>query len=655
MYVQKAYIIFVFIGIVAAASLSFPADAQTNAPGKSLPDLSEAGVSEQVYTVGKFVLEYGPQGSTPHPGLPSLTNLSATEITLARTNDILTRPAGGLPISTNPLAELPNPMRISADGIRTIEVALVRALNRCGLYGVWVTPSSRDIHPRTGEDLRKDRTDLTLIVYTAEIVQLRTIAKGSRIPLKDAINNPVHRRIAEYSPLQPPQGGTNGSLFYKQLLDDYLSRLNRFPGRNVDAAISGSERPGEVVLDYLVNEDKPWVAYAQLSNTGTYVSGPWRERFGFIDQQLTSRDDILTLDYITAAFRYSHALFGSYDVPLIFPDRLKLKIYGSYTQYTADELGITDESITGNSGAGGADLTCTPLTFPGGEFHGLLISKVFVDLTLGAEWEDVEVNNETFGVDTRTDLALPYASLSISSVSQMVKIAGGVQVEGNLAGLAGTANADLADLGRLDPSPSWVLTKWGAGVSFFLEPLFASKTTTLANEFAIYSQGQYTFDDYRLIPQQEALIGGFYSVRGYPEALDAGDTVYTGTAEYRFYMARAMSGGAGENLGIGAKTSQHSQFGNPFHFPAKDAYGRPNWDLILRAFLDGGQSFNHNIQPGESNRNLLGTGVGAELELRRNLDIRLDYGVALLSAVANLPHPVYAGNSRLYFSITGAW
>ena len=69
----------------------------------------------------------------------------------------------------------------------------------------------------------------------------------------------------------------------------------------------------------------------------------------------------------------------------------------------------------------------------------------------------------------------------------------------------------------------------------------------------------------------------------------------------------------------------------------------------------GGQTYNNHRSPTETDRNLLGTGVGAELEIRRNLDIRLDYGVALLSETENLKDKVHAGDSRIHFSATLAW
>ena len=50
-------------------------------------------------------------------------------------------------------------------------------------------------------------------------------------------------------------------------------------------AVSQSQVPGGVVLDYLVSEAKPWTVYAQASNTGTKETESWRERFGFIHNQ----------------------------------------------------------------------------------------------------------------------------------------------------------------------------------------------------------------------------------------------------------------------------------------------------------------------------------------------------------------------------------
>jgi hemolysin activation/secretion protein len=234
-------------------------------------------------------------------------------------------------------------------------------------------------------------------------------------------------------------------------------------------------------------------------------------------------------------------------------------------------------------------------------------------------------------------------------------VAAGAQFEGNLPGLAGTDESQLAGLGRLDTDENWVLAKWGVGAAFFLEPFFSENPTQLVHEISFSSRGQYTFGNQRLVPQQEEIIGGFYSVRGYPEALDAGDTVFVGTGEYRFYLARALRIVPQGNISVGSKTSWREQFANPFRFRAKDVYGRSNWDLILRTFIEGGQTYNNRRRPTETDRSLLSTGVGVELQVRRNLDLRLDYGIALKSETENLANPVSYGSSRVHFSATVAW
>ena len=62
-------------------------------------------------------------------------------------------------------------------------------------------------------------------------------------------------------------------------------------------------------LDYLVTEQKPYSAYLQVSNTGTESTGDWRERIGFIHYQMTGRDDIFSVDFITAEFDKTNTVF----------------------------------------------------------------------------------------------------------------------------------------------------------------------------------------------------------------------------------------------------------------------------------------------------------------------------------------------------------
>ncbi|HXJ55836.1 MAG TPA: ShlB/FhaC/HecB family hemolysin secretion/activation protein [Verrucomicrobiae bacterium] len=617
---------------------------ETPAPGKAALPAS--------YPIDTFALAYAPPGTNPHPDLPPIQTLMRSEIKLSRTGEVLGGPEVGADRVTITLEQQQGRRLYSPGALVSIEEQLAKAMNRLGFYGVWVSPDPGDINPETGEDRREGRAELRLQVYVSEVKELRSVAKGNRIPVSQAINNPAHRMILTKSPIQPPHDGERGSPFYKDRLDEYVGRLNRFPGRSVDASVASSGEPGGVVLDYLVTEDKPWAAYFQASNTGTEHSGEWRERFGFVHQQLTGHDDILSLDYTTANFDFSHAFLGSYEVPLDFPDRWRAKLYGSYSEFVSDELGLNFAAFRGSLWMVGGELVYSPWSVSPFSLGPLSFATGYIDLTGGTRWQEYSVDNRVFGATAEADLFLPYLGVSFSSMSQQTKLFAGLQFEFNVPGTAKT-EVDPA-LGRLNLSRSYELFKGGAGFSFFLDPLFSRDQTRLIHEFATSVSGQYSVGD-RLIPPQQLLIGGANSVRGYPEALDGGDSGFTGNAEYRLYLARLLAPSAGLNVAVGAKMTPRSQFGNPFRFRPRDVYGRPNWDLIFRTFVDGGCTFNQHPVASEQDRNLLSAGLGLELQVRRNLSVRGDYGFALISQRTGVAEPVDRGDGRWHFSAVLAW
>ena len=54
-----------------------------------------------------------------------------------------------------------------------------------------------------------------------------------------------------------------------------------------------------------------------------------------------------------------------------------------------------------------------------------------------------------------------------------------------------------------------------------------------------------------------------------------------------------------------------------------------DWDLIFRGFVDAAFTDTVDIEPGEVNETIWGTGVGVEFQWKRNVLMRLDWGVAL--------------------------
>jgi hypothetical protein len=236
---------------------------------------------------------------------------------------------------------------------------------------------------------------------------------------------------------------------------------------------------------------------------------------------------------------------------------------------------------------------------------------------------------------------LPYAGVRVQDYRDTYYYVVAVNVEG---GITTTNKAVLAELGRADPDSDWVLLQPNAQGSFFLEPLidpsdFGAGRGTLAHEIYLSARGQWAFNS-RLIPQFEQAAGGFYSVRGYPEAELAGDTVFFGTAEYRFHLSRFLS--------VAPNPSNFKLFGEPFRLTPEQPYQRPDWDLILRAFVDAGQVLQSRKVAGEFDNTLASAGAGAELQVRQNIDLRGDWGLVL----SGLGTRVKVGSSRFTLIVT---
>jgi hemolysin activation/secretion protein len=601
------------------------------------------------YLVGAFVLKY----ALDHPSLPSIDDLQKVEVTLGRTEEGYVAPGGGVPEETVTIEDvaLQPPTRWTSRAIYEVSKAIVAEMNRLGVIAIRVAPDQAEFappgegDPEWGKDLRKPgQSAVTLIIRAGLVTEMRTIAFGERIPTERRINAEEHRRILEGVPVQPyhPDDPERRDVLRKDELDEYVYRLNRHPGRRVDLAIAPGAATGQagdeaISLDLLINENRPWLAYFQVSNTGTKSTNEWRERFGYVNNQLTGDDDILSLDYITAGFDESHAVVASYSRP-IWEDWLRGRVFASWNQFTASEVGFSDEKFKGEGYQVGAELIANVFQR----------RELFIDAFGAVRFQHLKVNQELVGIKGDDDFFLPSVGLRLERQAETSTTTAQVSLEWNLSDVANTDKRSSERLGRLDVDTDWTTFQWDLSHSFFLDPLVFGQSwfdtspaghATLAHEIGLGFRGQFAFDN-RLIPNEEQVLGGLYTVRGYPESVVAGDTVYVGTAEYRFHLPAAlgMADGPGE------------LFGKPFRSRPTQPYGRADWDLILRAFVDAGRVENSSRKVYERDETLVGAGVGAELQFRQWLNLRVDWGFALDALPANgAQRKVDSGDNRVHF------
>ena len=579
------------------------------------------------YPVSEILISY----EHVDPRLPDISVLGSLQVTLGVVDSGYASPREGQPTLRQEmtLIGLGDIKTIHGSGLQSISAAIVAWMNQQGFIGIYVRPDATQIDD-AGQDLRPaDNHTLNLIVYTAKVAKQRTLASGQRVPSKDGINNHVHAVIIDDSPLQ------TGDPIDKDALDNYIHFLNRHPGRRVDVALGAADEPGEAVVDYLITENKPWLVYTQASNTGTPSTGEWRARFGFIHNQLTGHDDILSFDVTTAEFSETFSLNASYQIPLAVDPRWSWRIAGGFSRFDSEEIGLGNVNFEGEQWWVDTSL----------HWNFFQHKQLFIDAFVGARYQDIEVDNKTVSVNGNDEFFLPHGGFQLERQTDTMSSQAYVDLMGSMPGLAGTGSeSDLQRLGRLNVERDFLILSWQASQSFYLEPLlwptaWADPTTpnssTLAHEMYFSFRGQHTFDT-RVVPQMQGVAGGFYTVRGYDESATAGDTTLIFTAEYRFHLPRIF--------GIDQDPYDTPVFGKPFRVSPQEVYGRPDWDLIFRGFVDVGKTQIADPVFPEKDEDLLGVGVGLEFQFRRNLTLRADWGFALEQA-----GPTGDGDSRLHF------
>jgi hemolysin activation/secretion protein len=585
------------------------------------------------FPVSAFTVSY----VRPNDGLPSPRQVLHWHLRLGRTPQGYVAPRPNVPVVLTGLADaaLRPVEQYHASAIQSILEQIRDRFTGASYIGVYVAPDPAQID-RTGRDLRApDDTTLGIVITVGAVTEIRTLASGARIPEEQRVDNPLHAPIRDQSPVRPPRPGDPPGidLLRKDLLDRYIFHKSRHPGRRIDASVSAAEEPGGIVLDYLVTENRPLALYAQISNTGTPQTDRIVYRAGLVHNQLTNSDDVLSFDYRTAGFDDSHAVTASYVRP--FPnDRIRWRVYGDYAEYTADQVGFFGDEFLGESWTVGADISANIYQD----------RELFVDLVGGFRVQYVEVDDRATLVNGQEHFAIPYVGLTLDRTTEWFSTLGQVTMQWQVGS---TDEDEVAALGRTLPDDDWTVLQWFFHHSTFLEPWLdraawedptTPESSTLAHELTLSCRGQYAFGD-RLIPQAESVIGGLYSVRGYPESVVAGDSVVVGSIEYRLHLPRTFS----------VQAEPREIFGEPFRVAPQFVYGRPDWDLVLKGFLDVGHADISDSLFFEDDHTLVGVGVGVELYYRRNLNARLDWGFALRELEEA---GVSEGANRVHFVVT---
>ncbi|HTO70958.1 MAG TPA: hypothetical protein VMR31_13940 [Myxococcota bacterium] len=628
-------------GLAFAAALAAP-PARASFDPAAPPAGEHTQTDGPRYWVGKVHLEY----ATEHPLQPPISLISGADYALGQASDgYVGARRGGKNVWFH-LGDLgnPEPVPIYATGLQDLCEQIVIELGARGMMGVYVSPAPADIDAQTGGDVRAEGdTELHLVVHTGRVQAVRTFqAPSPAQPGSTAEPTNDKEDIASRSPLQPVGAGDP---LDKNQLDDYIARLNRQPGRMVDAVVTPTLTPGVVNLDYLVQEDRPWTISSDFSNTGTESTGKDRQHFGFADYQLTGRDDVLLIDYLTSGFTDTNAVSGSYELrsPWFqsnqYLDRLRFRVGGNWSTYASDQFGFTTVvAQDANDPNTTTRVVRDKLHFSGTqwEVNGAVVDNLigergfFLDGYLGARWMDVSVVNLTsFTADM--PFFVPTLGVTLDRLWPTARLHGNFGFQQSLPALAGTNSSDIehfSDVGRANLNDDWRILSADLSGSIFLQPWFHGtrfftdrplRPRELVHELAWRLSGQTSLGT-RLIPQVEGVLGGATTVRGYPQSIASGDSFANGSVEYRYHIP----------LGFESVEPWHLPWLGVFRPGPDDLLQLPDWDFVVATFLDYGKVWNEARVLGEHDDALASLGLGFEVIVRRNFSLRLDYGVALI-------------------------
>ena len=180
-----------------------------------------------------------------HPRMPSNDKLMQTSVTLYKVDSGDGSSYSGSQTSngtktTLTLAELSQDKGSLTDSARvSIQNAVVAFCNAADIGGVACLMDAAASASGTN----------TINVVAAQVSSVRTVTSGVRAdPVGQSVNDTKQASVVAGSPI------TGGGLLEKEVLDNYLYSLSRFPGRTVSAAVTSEPSSSQVVLDYFVQE-----------------------------------------------------------------------------------------------------------------------------------------------------------------------------------------------------------------------------------------------------------------------------------------------------------------------------------------------------------------------------------------------------------------
>ena len=191
---------------------------------------------------------------------------------------------------------------------------------------------------------------------------------------------------------------------------------------------------------------------------------------------------------------------------------------------------------------------------------------------------------------------------------------------------------DLNLQGRLNASDEFILGHIYGGYRTYLDELFGGPNRR-AHELSVFGAASASLGGDRLPPSFLNVVGGPYSVRGYPIGILSGDNSIFVKSDYKMHLNRLTGGSNG----------------------ARFLGDMPDLDVAVGAFMDMGSVSNEDILTAyEVDDTIWSMGLGVSAEYQDRYTLSLEYAWAL-SDLMTPNEIIESGDGQFYIKATAKW
>jgi len=535
------------------------------------------------YSVKPLVFSYGGNKD----GLPELQDLGKAFV------ELTSSPA---PVLLSDLFSMEGDVvSLTADDLFRLSEVALHYLKGQGYEGIVVFPDPEQISPITGKDLRRETdTRLVLKVWVSRVesveldYDLVDTEESRRI---ERLERLLGKRVEKDNIVGQPLRSSFGR---------FVDRLGNHPGRSSRLLLLPGGKPGSVDAVVRLRGNRLVEAGTQASNSGTDATGEWMLG-GFVRHtQLTGHDDRLDLSWGLSNTGARKAVAIGYRLPLLGPDVLELGLGFSHSNYDASSFAVTRIDFEGRSDTASAELVWRPLGMEGDE-------RSF-EFFAGVAMEESVASNSLLAGEGRGEFVSPRAGLAIRSKGSRHQSLASVSLSGNVSRIS---QANRVILGGVDVEDRFsrltlsYLNRFNVGEWFTdLGDSILSPDNPENHHLNFRAVVDLGLEDARHLPQKQFILGGTGSVRGYPEAPSAGDNGFLLSLEYQF------------------------ELNGEIPLPKRQVIS-----ASVAPFVDFGSTYVNDPKDYESDRNLLGAGIGLQLDLPFGGSARVDFAKPLKEIV----------------------